>query len=92
MLAGILVDMDPPVVLEYHEHDSLLEHRETEQLTEEERKQAWANFKMDKEKKMNNIGKPFFDFCSINHVIKHLIHSILPCLPTRMVNARSFVF
>jgi len=59
VLAGILVDMDPPYVLEYHEHDSLLEHRETEQLTEEERKSAWANFKADKERKdvvNRNIG------------------------------------
>ena len=27
VLASILVDLDPPLVLEYHEHDSLLEHR-----------------------------------------------------------------
>ena len=27
VLASLLVDLDPPLVLEYHEHDSLLEHR-----------------------------------------------------------------
>eukprot|EP00116_Pleurobrachia_bachei_P000393 sb/3460655/ len=51
VLASILVDLDPPLVLEYHEHDSLLEHRPEQQLTEEERKAAWENFKRDKERK-----------------------------------------
>ena len=32
VLASILVDLDPPLVLEYHEHDSLLEHRPGEKI------------------------------------------------------------
>lgn len=44
-------------MLEYHEHDSLLEHRPEQQLTEEERKAAWENFKADKERR-NVVNAP----------------------------------
>ena len=35
--------------MQYHEHDSLLENKLEEELTEEERKAAWDEFKADKE-------------------------------------------
>ena len=35
-------------IVQYHEHDSLLENRPEEELTEEERKAAWEEFEQDK--------------------------------------------
>lgn len=35
--------------MQYHEHDSLLQNKLEEELTEEERKAAWDEFKADKE-------------------------------------------
>lgn len=38
----------------YHEHDSLLDHKEEEALSEEDRKAAWAEY--EAEKKVRNIS------------------------------------
>ena len=32
----------------YHEHDSLLDHKEEEALSEEDRKAAWAEYEAEK--------------------------------------------
>lgn len=32
----------------YHEHDSLLDHKEEEELSEEDRKAAWAEYEAEK--------------------------------------------
>lgn len=44
----------------YHEHDSLLDHKEEEALSEEDRKAAWAEYEAEKkvgtEKFMANAG------------------------------------
>lgn len=38
----------------YHEHDSLLDHKEEEELSEEDRKAAWAEYEAEK-KAWNNL-------------------------------------
>lgn len=35
-------------VVGYHEHDSLLDHKEEEALSEEDRKAAWAEYEAEK--------------------------------------------
>lgn len=46
-MAELLKDHDKWVV-QYHEHDSLLENRPEEELTEEERKAAWEEYELEK--------------------------------------------
>lgn len=44
----------------YHEHDSLLDHKEEEELSEEERKAAWAEYEAEKkvgEEKQTHMHK-----------------------------------
>ena len=44
VLCRILEKMQPSWVTGYHEHDSLLEHIDDEELSEDERKAAWASY------------------------------------------------
>ena len=44
VLCGILERLQPKWVTNFHEHDSLLEHIDEEELSEEDRKAAWANY------------------------------------------------
>lgn len=44
LLCRILGKMQPSWIVGYHQHDSLLEHIDEEELSEEERKAAWANY------------------------------------------------
>ncbi|KAL8181242.1 UNVERIFIED_CONTAM: hypothetical protein K2H54_050653, partial [Gekko kuhli] len=43
-----LLQMHKEHIVGYHEHDSLLDHKEEEELTEEERKAAWAEYEAEK--------------------------------------------
>lgn len=36
-------------IVSYHEHESLLDHKQEEELTEAERKDAWAEYEAEKE-------------------------------------------
>ena len=47
MLAELLVKFKDWIV-QYHEHDSLLENKLGEELTEEERKAAWEEYEQEK--------------------------------------------
>ena len=48
MLCKLLRKLHPEWITGYHEHDSLLEHRFGEELTEEEQKKAWENYEAKK--------------------------------------------
>uniref|UniRef100_A0A8C4Q5Z1 DNA helicase n=1 Tax=Eptatretus burgeri TaxID=7764 RepID=A0A8C4Q5Z1_EPTBU len=62
ILAELLQESKDTIV-EYHEHDSLLDHKQEEELTEEERKAAWAEY--EAEKKVSPFLKSSHDFsCS----------------------------
>uniref|UniRef100_A0A3Q0KQB0 ATP-dependent helicase ATRX n=1 Tax=Schistosoma mansoni TaxID=6183 RepID=A0A3Q0KQB0_SCHMA len=47
LLADMLTEY-PHLIVTYHNHDSLLEHREDEGLTESERQEAWREFEEEK--------------------------------------------
>ena len=44
-LCSILDKLEPQYISGYHEHDSLLEHIYDEELSEEEKKAAWEEYK-----------------------------------------------
>lgn len=54
ILAELLQNNKDQIVC-YHEHDSLLDHKEEEELSEEDRKAAWAEY--EAEKKVGNNNK-----------------------------------
>lgn len=49
-----LLQIHKEYIVGYHEHDSLLDHKEEEELTEEERKAAWAEYEAEKKVKLFN--------------------------------------
>ena len=57
VLCSLLDKMQPQWIVSYHEHDSLLEHVFDEELSEEDRKAAWENYKsqMASESKSYNM-------------------------------------
>ena len=49
LLADVFIEYKD-LIMSYHEHDSLLESRPEEELTEEERKAAWDEYELEKER------------------------------------------
>lgn len=45
---GLLLQSCRHLIVSYHEHDSLLDHREEEELSEEERRVAWDEYRAEK--------------------------------------------
>ncbi|XP_047440788.1 transcriptional regulator ATRX isoform X2 [Mugil cephalus] len=60
VLAEMLQNNKDQIVC-YHEHDSLLDHKEEEALSEEDRKAAWAEYEAEKKglSMRNNYGQPY---------------------------------
>lgn len=52
----------------YHEHDSLLDHKEEEALSEEDRKAAWAEYEAEKK-----VDKEDFSWLKIKQRWYHSI-------------------
>ncbi|KAM5126518.1 transcriptional regulator ATRX-like, partial [Mantella aurantiaca] len=55
VLAELLQTVKEKIVT-YHEHDSLLDHKEAEELTEEERKAAWDEYEAEKKGLTNRLN------------------------------------
>lgn len=57
VLCALMGKLQPEWIVGYHEHDSLLQHIFDEELSEEDRKQAWDNYKaqMDAETGVYNL-------------------------------------
>nr|CAB3224710.1 transcriptional regulator ATRX [Phallusia mammillata] len=57
LLAEVLVgEGTKHLIASYHQHDSLLDHQETEELTEEERRAAWEEYENEKKGRRMNLN------------------------------------
>ena len=54
LLADLMIEF-PQWILDYHEHDSLLENKQEEELNEEERKEAWQDYENEKKGKQGKF-------------------------------------
>uniref|UniRef100_A0A4X2L4B9 DNA helicase n=1 Tax=Vombatus ursinus TaxID=29139 RepID=A0A4X2L4B9_VOMUR len=59
-----LLQIHKEYIVGYHEHDSLLDHKEKEELTEEERKAAWAEYEAEKKDLPLHFPLPTISFSS----------------------------
>ncbi|XP_044538874.1 transcriptional regulator ATRX-like [Gracilinanus agilis] len=59
-----LLQMHKKFIVGYHEHDSLLDHKEEEELTEGERKAAWAEYEAEKKGLSMHFTLPSVSFSS----------------------------
>nr|XP_033802235.1 transcriptional regulator ATRX isoform X1 [Geotrypetes seraphini] len=57
-LLAELLQIQKEHIVTYHEHDSLLDHKEEEELTEEERKTAWAEYEAEKKGLTMRLNMP----------------------------------
>lgn len=56
-MSKLLKKLHPTWITGYHEHDSLLEHRFAEELTEEEQKKAWENYEAKKTETVEYVNR-----------------------------------
>jgi len=57
LLAEVLQRQHPTYIVRYHEHDLLLENVQDEEMTEEEKKQAWKSYEDEKEMAAKGLRK-----------------------------------
>lgn len=75
LMAEVLKEYKHAIV-GYHEHDSLLENQKEEELTEEERKQAWEDY--ENEKKGMNFQLQQQQFNQLNMGIQGMLPNGMP--------------
>ena len=56
-MCKLLKKLHPKWITGYHEHDSLLEHRFAEELTEEEQTKAWENYQTKKTETVDYVAR-----------------------------------
>lgn len=70
VLLAELLHSQQHLIYKYHEHQSLLENKEEEQLDEEERKAAWDEFENEKTLRVTSTANfrqgGFFPQCKLN--------------------------
>jgi len=82
MLADLLQEHSG-LIVKYHEHDSLLENRMEEQLTEEERKDAWEEYEREKIRHQRYEGNFAVQLISIQ--ISSIVQMPYPSYPITLV-------
>uniref|UniRef100_A0A8D0ACF9 DNA helicase n=1 Tax=Sander lucioperca TaxID=283035 RepID=A0A8D0ACF9_SANLU len=83
-LAELLQNNKDQIVC-YHEHDSLLDHKEEEALSEEDRKAAWAEY--EAEKKVGEDKNPHRHACYKNiHQFQNQTHTHAAHSPCDLIN------
>ena len=90
MLCRILDQLQPSWVTSYHKHDSLLEHIDDEELSEEERKAAWANYNQQIESSRQVSDKQtdrHTDISSVKHILISFPRFDLQALEDRLASA-----
>ena len=56
-MCKLLKKLHPEWIVGFHEHDSLLEHRFSEELTEEEEQKAWENYEAKKSETVDYVHR-----------------------------------
>jgi len=81
LLLGELLQKHEKLIYKYHEHQTLLENKEDEELNEEERKAAWEEFENEKKNRHNfSYGTGTGNIIvggDINHIPKHTLVAAL---------------
>ncbi|KAL4648835.1 transcriptional regulator ATRX [Arapaima gigas] len=63
-------------IVGYHEHDSLLDHKEEEALSEEDRKAAWAEYEAEKKGLSLRINQPAYPHLSLGAGSSYFLFNI----------------
>lgn len=85
VLLAHLLHKFPHMVYKYHEHDSLLENKNEQDLSEEEKADAWKQYEDDvKRKNETNMG-PYGNNFGMLPIIRVLVHTRIHCITTIVI-------